>query len=121
MPTIGITMATIGCTLGAAQKVMPVQIPAWMSTSRVTGTSIQRGQVREQLGAVRGRDRTGDLAGDGFKPGADVRWPPFIEEIDVPEKFAIIRRRLLQKGFSAADCAKILGGNFLRIYQEILG
>lgn len=55
-----------------------------------------------------------------FKPGADVRWPPFIEEIDVPEKFHVIRRRLLQKGFSEADTAKILGGNFIRIYQEIL-
>lgn len=56
-----------------------------------------------------------------FKPGADVRWPPFIEELDVPEKFHVIRRRLLQRGFSTADVAKILGGNFLRIYREILG
>jgi membrane dipeptidase len=56
-----------------------------------------------------------------FKPGADVRWPPFIEELDVPEKFHVIRRRLVQKGFSATDIAKILGGNFLRIYREILG
>jgi membrane dipeptidase len=56
-----------------------------------------------------------------FKPGADVRWPPFIEEIDVPEKFSVIRRRLVQKGFSAADVGKILGGNFLRIYRGILG
>jgi membrane dipeptidase len=55
-----------------------------------------------------------------FKPGADVRWPPFIEELDVPEKFHVIKRRLLQKGFSASDVAKILGGNFLRIYREIL-
>jgi membrane dipeptidase len=56
-----------------------------------------------------------------FKPGADVRWPPFIEEIDVPEKFHLIRRRLAQRGFSPADLAKILGGNFLRVYREILG
>lgn len=56
-----------------------------------------------------------------FKPGADVRWPPFIEELDVPEKFHVIRRRLLQKGFSTGDVGKILGGNFLRIYREILG
>jgi membrane dipeptidase len=55
-----------------------------------------------------------------FKPGADVRWPPFIEELDVPEKFHVIKARLLQRGFSAADVAKILGGNFLRIYKEIL-
>ncbi|MBM4187829.1 MAG: dipeptidase [Gemmatimonadetes bacterium] len=55
-----------------------------------------------------------------FKPGADVRWPPFIEELDVPEKFHVIRKRLLERGFSPSDCAKILGGNFLRIYRQIL-
>lgn len=55
-----------------------------------------------------------------FKPGADVRWPPFIEELDVPEKFHVIRRRLQGK-FSAADIDKILGGNFMRIYREIIG
>lgn len=56
-----------------------------------------------------------------FKPGADVRWPPFIEEIDVPEKFHVIARRLRQKGFSQTDIGKILGGNFLRVYREIMG
>ncbi len=56
-----------------------------------------------------------------FKPGADVRWPPFIEALDVPEKFHVIRRRLVDKGFSGPDIAKILGGNSLRIYREILG
>jgi membrane dipeptidase len=55
-----------------------------------------------------------------FKPGADVRWPPFIEEIDVPEKFHLIAARLRQRGFSEPDLAKILGGNFLRVYREIL-
>lgn len=55
-----------------------------------------------------------------FKPGADVRWPPFIEALDVPEKFHVIRRRLLERGFSRSDVAKVLGGNFLRIYREIL-
>ncbi|MGE0553679.1 MAG: dipeptidase [Gemmatimonadales bacterium] len=56
-----------------------------------------------------------------FKPGADVRWPPFIEELDVPEKFHVIKKRLLEKGFSRGDTAKVLGGNFMRIYREILG
>ncbi len=56
-----------------------------------------------------------------FKPENDVRWPPFIEEIDVPEKFFIIAERLEQRGFSSADVQKILGGNFLRIYQQVLG
>ncbi len=56
-----------------------------------------------------------------FKPGVDVRWPPFIEELDVPEKFPIIRKRLGEKRFSEADIGKIMGGNFFRVYQEIIG
>jgi membrane dipeptidase len=56
-----------------------------------------------------------------FKPGVDIRWPPFIEELDVPEKFYIIQKRLGERGFSAADIDKILGGNFFRVYREILG
>jgi len=56
-----------------------------------------------------------------YKPGADVRWPPFIEEIDVPEKFYIIADRLSQRGFSDADLKKIMGDNFMRVYREILG
>ena len=56
-----------------------------------------------------------------FKPGVDLKWPPFIEEIDVPEKMHIIRKRLVEKRFSQADVDKIMGGNFFRIYKEILG
>lgn len=56
-----------------------------------------------------------------FKPGVDVRWPPFIEEIDVPEKFHVIRKRLGEKGFSSADIDKVMGGNFFRVYKEIIG
>lgn len=56
-----------------------------------------------------------------FKPGADVRWPPFIEELDVPEKFHVIKARLLERGFSTADTAGILGGNLLGVYREVIG
>ena len=38
----------------------------------------------------------------------------------MPEKYYVIKRRLAERGFSPADTAKILGGNFLRIYREIL-
>jgi membrane dipeptidase len=56
-----------------------------------------------------------------YKPGADVRWPPFIEELDVPEKLKIISQCLSARGFSNADIEKIMGLNFLRVYKEILG
>jgi membrane dipeptidase len=56
-----------------------------------------------------------------YKPEANVHWPPFIEELDVPEKLVIIRQRLAARGFSAPDIAKVMGGNFLRVYREVLG
>jgi membrane dipeptidase len=56
-----------------------------------------------------------------FKPAAAVRWPPFIEELDVPEKFQVMKKRLGERGFSEANIAQILGGNFLRVYKQILG
>ena len=56
-----------------------------------------------------------------FKPEVDVRWPPFIEELDRPEKMHIIAERLEQRGFSGAEVAQVMGGNFLRVYEEILG
>lgn len=56
-----------------------------------------------------------------FKPGVDLRWPPFIEEIDVPEKMYIIAERLSQRGFSTSDLRKTMGENFMRVYKEILG
>ncbi|UCC39742.1 MAG: membrane dipeptidase [Candidatus Aminicenantes bacterium] len=56
-----------------------------------------------------------------FKPGVDLRWPPFIEEIDVPEKMYIIAERLTQRGYSTPDIKKIMGENFMRVYKEILG
>ncbi|MBN1224448.1 MAG: membrane dipeptidase [Candidatus Aminicenantes bacterium] len=56
-----------------------------------------------------------------FKPEVDLRWPPFIEELDVPEKMYIMADRLAQRGFSAIDIQKVMGGNFMRVYKEVLG
>jgi membrane dipeptidase len=56
-----------------------------------------------------------------FKPEVDLKWPPFIEEIDVPEKMYIIQKRLAAKGIKSADIDKIMGGNFFRVYKEIMG
>ena len=56
-----------------------------------------------------------------FDPSVDVRWPPFIEEVDVPEKMYVIADRLLERGFSTSDVRKIMGENWMRIYREVLG
>ena len=56
-----------------------------------------------------------------FKPEVDLRWPPFIEELDVPEKMYVIGEALERRRFTGADVRKVLGGNFLRVYQQVLG
>jgi microsomal dipeptidase-like Zn-dependent dipeptidase len=33
----------------------------------------------------------------------------------------IIADRLAQRGFSAKDIQKVMGGNFMRVYKEVLG
>jgi membrane dipeptidase len=56
-----------------------------------------------------------------FRPVPGTHWADWIEELNGPDKFATIQRRLQQRGFSSSDVDKVLGGNLLRIYGEILG
>jgi membrane dipeptidase len=39
--------------------------------------------------------------------------------IDSPADFPKITAALMQRGYSAADCKKILGGNLLRVFREV--
>ena len=48
-----------------------------------------------------------------YKPEVNVHWPPFIEEIDVPEKMHIIKKRLEAKRFSAGGHRQDHGREFL--------
>ena len=56
-----------------------------------------------------------------FQPEVDVRWPPFMEELDVPEKMYLIADALSQRGYSREDIARVMGLNLMRVYKEILG
>ena len=56
-----------------------------------------------------------------FRPVPGTHWADWIEELNGPDKFATIQSRLQQRGFSSSDVDKVLGGNLLRIYGEILG
>ena len=56
-----------------------------------------------------------------YRPGVDIRWPVFIEELDVPERLLIIADMLSDRGYSEADIAKVMGGNLMRVYEEIIG
>lgn len=56
-----------------------------------------------------------------FKPSYRVRWPPFIEGLDEPERFLNVAHALDRRGVSEADIAKILGGNWVRYFRDIFG
>lgn len=55
-----------------------------------------------------------------FKPSYQVRWPPWIPELDTPERYKYVARLLNKRGHSTTDIEKILGGNWLRYFRETL-
>jgi membrane dipeptidase len=56
-----------------------------------------------------------------FKPSYRVRWPPWIEGLDEPERFRNVAHALSRRGYGEEDIRKILGGNWLRYFRDILG
>ncbi len=56
-----------------------------------------------------------------FKPIYNVRWPPWIKELDPPERFRAIAHGLARRGYAAGDIEKIIGGNWKRYFTEVLG
>lgn len=55
-----------------------------------------------------------------FKPSYEVRWPPWIPELDKPERYKLVARALDKRGYSSRDIEKILGQNWLRYFGETL-
>ena len=55
-----------------------------------------------------------------FKPSYKVQWPPWIPELDTPDRFRHVARLLDKRGYSTGDIEKILGQNWLRFYSETL-
>lgn len=56
-----------------------------------------------------------------FKPEYRVRWPPWIRELDPPDRFREIARGLAARGYTSAQVDKILGRNWQRYFGEVLG
>jgi membrane dipeptidase len=56
-----------------------------------------------------------------FKPVYNVRWPPWIPELDPPERFQNIARGLERRGYKPDAVEKILGNNWLRYLSDVLG
>lgn len=52
---------------------------------------------------------------------AEVQWPFFLSELNHPRRMETIRDALLQRGKSASDVEKLMGGNFQRLFRETLG
>jgi membrane dipeptidase len=55
-----------------------------------------------------------------FKPVYRVRWPPWIRELDPPERFRNIAHGLARRGYRSAGIEKLLGGNWVRYFSEVL-
>lgn len=55
-----------------------------------------------------------------FKPSYQVRWPPWVPELDVPERFWNTTQALQRRGYSEDQIEKLLGQNWLRLFGEVL-
>lgn len=55
-----------------------------------------------------------------FKPSYQVRWPPWIPDLDVPERFWNTAMALQRRGYSEDQIEKLLGLNWLRLFEEVL-
>ena len=53
-----------------------------------------------------------------FPPEYRVRWPPWIKELDGPDRFLNIARGLAKRGYTTAQIEKLLGGNWLKYFSE---
>ena len=56
-----------------------------------------------------------------FKPVYRVRWPPWIKELDPPERFRNIAQGLARRGYRTGDIEKLLGSNWVRYFTEVMG
>ncbi len=56
-----------------------------------------------------------------FKPSYNVRWPPWIPELDTPDRFRNLLAVLDRRGWSESQIERLLGLNWLRLLQETIG
>lgn len=56
-----------------------------------------------------------------FKSSYNVRWPPWIPELDPPERFRTAARGLARRGYREQEIEKILGVNWVAYFREVFG
>jgi membrane dipeptidase len=55
-----------------------------------------------------------------FDPSYEVRWPPWIPQLDSTDRFRNVIRLLDQRGWSERELEGLLGRNWLRLFQETI-
>jgi len=56
-----------------------------------------------------------------FKPNYELRWPPWIPEVDTPDRFRKLVAILDRRGWTDGDLERLLGSNWLRLFRETIG
>jgi membrane dipeptidase len=56
-----------------------------------------------------------------FKPSYDVKWPPYIPELDTPDRFRNLLMVLDRRGWKTPDMERLLGENWLRLFKDVFG
>ncbi len=55
-----------------------------------------------------------------FKASYQVRWPPWITELESPDRYLSVAKVMDKRGYSSGAIEKILGQNWLRFFRETL-
>jgi len=56
-----------------------------------------------------------------FKPSYELRWPPWIPELDTPDRYRNLIRVLEDRGWPEGNLKRLLGLNWLRLFEETVG
>lgn len=56
-----------------------------------------------------------------FKPSYEVRWPPWIPELDTTDRFRNVVNVLQSRGWSEGNIERLLGQNWLRLFDQTIG
>lgn len=56
-----------------------------------------------------------------FKPSYEVRWPPWIPELDTPDRFRNLVRVLEGRGWPHGNLERLLGVNWLHLFEDTVG
>jgi membrane dipeptidase len=56
-----------------------------------------------------------------FKPSYEVRWPPWIPELDSTDRFRNLLKVLDKRGWSEGNLELLLGQNWMRLFHETIG